>query len=131
MPRKAVKKAPVRQADCENTALPCGRLRTAARRAGYQNANQVARGIGTSPAAPTRWWDGLAEPSSDSYARLAKLFGVRDAWLRTGDGPMIESSETTRDDAMELMRDILAAVDSNPLAVARMKRLWTAVKLER
>lgn len=52
---------------------------------------EVAKAIGVTPGAVSRWENELAVPKDDVIAKLAAYFGVRAGWLRYGEGERIDA----------------------------------------
>jgi len=75
--------------------------------------SQLARMCGVSPAAVTKWVAG-GRMNADNLARAARALGVRDEWLRTGQGRQErDSTDTQVDQVLSLlaeMREPLAAL---------------------
>ena len=57
----------------------------------------VARAVGVSFGAVSRWESGETVPKDDAIAKLAKYFGVTPAWLRYGQEPRVDAGAPTMD----------------------------------
>lgn len=48
----------------------------------------VAEAVGVTPSAVSQWESGEKRPSRDNVPKVAKFYGVRAAWLESGELPM-------------------------------------------
>jgi transcriptional regulator with XRE-family HTH domain len=59
---------------------------------------RLSRLFGVTGQAVRKWADGTSMPSSARMAEVARILGVRRAWLQDGEGPMRQSAGTVDDD---------------------------------
>lgn len=88
--------------------------------------SEFAKRLNISQAFVSQMCSGVAMPSDRTIAGICREFGVREEWLRTGEGPMRQSlsrqaeiskfvGEVMRDaDQQDTQRILLALMDSTP-----------------
>lgn len=83
------------------------------------NKSAFARELGITPAYAAQLYSGQREPSDRTISDICRIFSVREAWLRTGEGEMFEPL-TREEEIAELVGRALNGSNEFKKAVVEM-----------